>query len=89
MPDDLWYHERPGGGDGVVLRDCLLLESDTGALTDELLLEDGSGCLLLESDGAPPVTDSFLLVQSSAGTPEFIVLLQSGGGDGVKLQNST
>ena len=94
VDDDLcWFYRPLGQGSGaIIVRDCFLLESDTGTLTDDLLLEDDSmGCLLLESDEIgppPPPTEFFLLLQSASGAGDSIVLLQSGGSDGVKLQDS-
>ena len=87
--DELWYHKKTSGatGGGAAIRDCLLLEADTGAGTDELLLEDGSGCLLLERDGAAPAPPgSFVLLQSDFGSGNILLLLEDSSG--LELEDS-
>jgi hypothetical protein len=89
LVDTLYYHKRQidGSGEGATAFDCLLLESDTGTLTDDLLLEDSSlGCLLLGAEAPPP--GDFLLLENDAGSGDSIVLLQEGAPSGVLLQSS-
>lgn len=76
-----WYHKRSlGRSQGEPAEGCcLLLLSDTGAETDELLLLTGDGCFELLGCDNPPEDDCLLLLSDTGSATDELLLLTDAG----------